>query len=263
MGKKLSIVGGGKMGEALLSGLLAAEWAPADEISVVEPDDSRRDELQKKYKETPFSVNLVSSDNYLLAVKPQLVRNICQELSNFDPLRIISIAAGVTIASIESQLISQTAVLRVMPNTPSMVREGMSAISPGSFATSEDLDWASSILSAVGEVVIVDESTLDAVTGLSGSGPAYLFFLAEAMTQAGINNGLDPTVADILTRQTLLGASTLLAKSGTSPEELRASVTSPNGTTAAAISELQSNDFLSLINKAISAATDRSKELGA
>ena len=251
------------MGEALLSGLLAAEWAPADEISVVEPDDSRRDELQKKYKETPFSGNLVPSDNYLLAVKPQLVRNICQELSNSDPLRIISIAAGVTIASIESQLTSQTAVLRVMPNTPSMVREGMSAIAPGSFATSEDLDWASSILSAVGEVVIVDESTLDAVTGLSGSGPAYLFFLAEAMTQAGINNGLDPTVADILTRQTLLGASTLLAKSGTSPEELRASVTSPNGTTAAAISELQSNDFLSLIDKAISAATDRSKELGA
>ncbi|OUV77722.1 MAG: pyrroline-5-carboxylate reductase [Acidimicrobiaceae bacterium TMED130] len=263
MGKKLSIVGGGKMGEALLSGLLAAEWAPADEISVVEPDDSRRDELQKKYKETPFSGNLVPSDNYLLAVKPQLVPNICQELSNSDPLRVMSIAAGVTIASIESQLTTQTAVLRVMPNTPAMVREGMSAIAPGSFATSEDLDWASSILSAVGEVVIVDESTLDAVTGLSGSGPAYLFFLAEAMTQAGINNGLDPTVADILTRQTLLGASTLLAKSGTSPEELRASVTSPNGTTAAAISELQSNDFLSLINKAISAATDRSKELGA
>jgi len=263
MGKKLSIVGGGKMGEALLSGLLAAEWAPADEISVVEPDDSRRDELQKKYKETPFSGNLVPSDNYLLAVKPQLVPNICQELSNSDPLRVISIAAGVTIAVIESRLTSQTAVLRVMPNTPSMVREGMSAIAPGSFATSEDLDWASSILSAVGEVVIVNESTLDAVTGLSGSGPAYLFFLAEAMTQAGINNGLDPTVADILTRQTLLGASTLLAKSGTSPEELRASVTSPNGTTAAAISELQSNDFLSLIDKAISAATDRSKELGA
>ena len=251
------------MGEALLSGLLAAEWASADEISVVEPNDSRREELQKKYKETPFSGNLVPSDNYLLAVKPQLVPNICQELNNSDPLRVISIAAGVTIASIESQLTSQTAVLRVMPNTPSMVREGMSAIAPGSFATSEDLDWASSILSAVGEVVIVDESTLDAVTGLSGSGPAYLFFLAEAMTQAGINNGLDPTVADILTRQTLLGASTLLAKSGTSPEELRASVTSPNGTTAAAISELQSNDFLSLINKAISAATDRSKELGA
>ena len=188
MGKKLSIVGGGKMGEALLSGLLAAEWAPADEISVVEPDDSRRNELQKKYKETPLSENLVPSDNYLLAVKPQLVPNICQELSNSDPLRVMSIAAGVTITSIESQLTSQTAVLRIMPNTPSMVREGMSAIAPGSFATSEDLDWASSILSAVGEVVIVDESTLDAVTGLSGSGPAYLFLLAEAMTHSSASS---------------------------------------------------------------------------
>ena len=262
MGKKLSIVGGGKMGEALLSGLLAAEWAPADEISVVEPDDSRRDELQKKYKETPFSGNLVPSDNYLLAVKPQLVPNICQELNNSDPLRVISIAAGVTIASIESQLTSQTAVLRVMPNTPSMVREGMSAIAPGSFATSEDLDWASSILSAVGEVVIVNETALDAVTGLSGSGPAYLFYLAEAMIQAGIANGLEPSVADVLTRQTLLGASTLLTKSGVTPEELRNSVTSPNGTTAAAIEYLQSNDFLSQVQKAISAATDKSKELG-
>ena len=262
MGKKLSIVGGGKMGEALLSGLLAAEWAPADEISVIEPDDSRRDELQKKYKETPISANLESSDNYLLAVKPQLVRNICQELSNSDPLRIISIAAGVTIAAIESQLSSQTAVLRVMPNTPSMVREGMSAIAPGSFATSEDLDWASSILSAVGEVVIVNETALDAVTGLSGSGPAYLFYLAEAMIQAGIANGLEPSVADVLTRQTLLGASTLLTKSGVTPEELRNSVTSPNGTTAAAIEYLQSNDFLSQVQKAVSAATEKSKELG-
>ena len=250
------------MGEALLSGLLAAEWAPADEISVIEPDDSRRDELQKKYKETPFSGNLVPSDNYLLAVKPQLVPNICQELSNSDPLRVISIAAGVTIAVIESRLTSQTAVLRVMPNTPSMVREGMSAIAPGSFATSEDLDWASSILSAVGEVVIVNETALDAVTGLSGSGPAYLFYLAEAMIQAGIANGLEPSVADVLTRQTLLGASTLLTKSGVTPEELRNSVTSPNGTTAAAIEYLQSNDFLSQVQKAVSAATEKSKELG-
>jgi pyrroline-5-carboxylate reductase len=149
-----------------------------------------------------------------------------------------------------------------MPNTPATVGEGMSAITAGSYATSEDLDWGSSILSAVGEVVIVDENALDAVTGLSGSGPAYLFYLAEAMTQAGIANGLDPAVADVLTRQTLLGASTLLIKSGTTPEELRSSVTSPNGTTAAAIEQLQSNDFLSLIEEAVSAATNRSKELG-
>jgi pyrroline-5-carboxylate reductase len=149
-----------------------------------------------------------------------------------------------------------------MPNTPAMVGEGMSAIAAGSFASSEDLDWASSILSAVGEVVIVNETALDAVTGLSGSGPAYLFYLAEAMIQAGIANGLEPSVADVLTRQTLLGASTLLTKSGVTPEELRNSVTSPNGTTAAAIEYLQSNDFLSQVQKAVSAATEKSKELG-
>lgn len=262
MGQKLSIVGGGKMGEALLAGLLSADWASPENISVVEPDEVRRVELIGKFKGVECSETLTSSDNYLLAVKPQLVSTVCEELNTHNPRRIISIAAGVTIQSIEEKFNSGTAVLRVMPNTPAMVGEGMSAIAAGSFASSDDLDWASSILSAVGEVVIVNETALDAVTGLSGSGPAYLFYLAEAMTQAGIANGLDPSVADVLTRQTLLGASMLLTKSGVTPEELRNSVTSPNGTTAAAIEYLQSNDFLSLVEKAVSAATDKSKELG-
>jgi len=250
------------MGEALLSGLLSANWAPPEEISVIEPDPARREELQKKFKEVLFFETLITCDNYLLAVKPQLVPSICQELEKLNPLRVISIAAGVTIESIQTQLNSNIAILRAMPNTPAVVGEGMSAVTAGPYATSEDLDWGSSILSAVGEVVIVDENALDAVTGLSGSGPAYLFYLAEAMTQAGIANGLDPAVADVLTRQTLLGASTLLIKSGTTPEELRSSVTSPNGTTAAAIEQFQLDDFLSLIEKAVSAATNRSKELG-
>ena len=261
-GKKLSIVGGGKMGEALLAGLLSADWASSDDISVVEPDEARREELQAKFKEVECSETLTISNNYLLAVKPQLISTVCQELNIHNPRRVISIAAGVTIQSIEENFDSDIAVLRVMPNTPAMVGEGMSAIAAGSFASSEDLDWASSILSAVGEVVIVDETALDAVTGLSGSGPAYLFYLAEALIQAGIANGLDPSVSDVLTRQTLLGASTLLTKSGVTPEELRNSVTSPNGTTAAAIEYFQSNDFLALVQKAVSAATDKSKELG-
>ena len=208
MGIKLSIVGGGKMGEALLAGLLSADWASPENISVVEPDEARREELQGKFKGVEYSETLTRSDNYLLAVKPQLVSNVCKELITHNPRRVISIAAGVTIQSIEENFNSDIAVLRVMPNTPAMVGEGMSAIAAGSFASSEDLDWASSILSAVGEVVIVNETALDAVTGLSGSGPAYLFYLAEAMIQAGIANGLEPSVADVLTRQTLLGAST-------------------------------------------------------
>ena len=262
MGTKLSIVGGGKMGEALLAGLLSADWASPENISVVEPDEARREELQGKFKGVEYSETLTRSDNYLLAVKPQLVSNVCKELITHNPRRVISIAAGVTIQSIEENFNSDIAVLRVMPNTPAMVGEGMSAIAAGSFASSEDLDWASSILSAVGEVVIVNETALDAVTGLSGSGPAYLFYLAEAMIQAGIANGLEPSVADVLTRQTLLGASTLLTKSGVTPEELRNSVTSPNGTTAAAIQYFQSNNFLALVQNAVSAATDKSKELG-
>ena len=262
MGIKLSIVGGGKMGEALLAGLLSADWASPENISVVEPDEARREELQGKFKGVEYSETLTRSDNYLLAVKPQLVSNVCEELITHNPRRVISIAAGVTIQSIEENFNSDIAVLRVMPNTPAMVGEGMSAIAAGSFASSEDLDWASSILSAVGEVVIVNETALDAVTGLSGSGPAYLFYLAEAMIQAGIANGLEPSVADVLTRQTLLGASTLLTKSGVTPEVLRDSVTSPNGTTAAAIQYFQSNNFLALVQNAVSAATDKSKELG-
>ena len=262
MGKKLSIVGGGKMGEALLAGLVTSKWAEPDELSVIEPDENRIKELKEKYKETTFSDELLVSENFLLAVKPQMVSAICQEINEMKPKRVISIAAGITINSIESELSKGTAVVRVMPNTPAMIGEGMSAIAPGTSATKEDLDWASSILSAVGEVVVVDENTLDAVTGLSGSGPAYLFLLAEAMIAAGIVNGLDPSVADLLTRQTLLGASSLLSTSGVAPLDLRTSVTSPNGTTAAAIESFEKNQFLALVNDAITAATERSKELG-
>ena len=262
MGNKLSIVGGGKMGEALLAGLIESKWAEPEEMSVIEPDESRLKELQAKYKETIISAEILESTHFLLAVKPQTIPAICRELNKIRPKLVISIAAGVTTESIESYLPEETSVVRVMPNTPVMVGEGMAAIASGSHASKEDLDWTSSILSAVGEVVIVEENMLDAVTGLSGSGPAYLFLLAEAMIAAGVENGLDPIVADLLTRQTLLGASSLLSKSGVTPSELRASVTSPNGTTAAAISHLENEKFLTMMGTAIAEATQRSKELG-
>ena len=250
------------MGEALLAGLIESKWAEPKEISVIEPDESRLKELQAKYKETITSTELLESTHFLLAVKPQTIPAICHELNKIRPKLVISIAAGITTKSIESYLPEETPVVRVMPNTPAMVGEGMAAIAAGSHASKEDLDWTSSILSAVGEVVIVEENMLDAVTGLSGSGPAYLFLLAEAMIAAGIENGLDPSVADLLTRQTLLGSSSLLSKSGVTPSELRASVTSPNGTTAAAISHLENEKFMTIIGTAITKATQRSKELG-
>ncbi len=250
------------MGEALLAGLIESKWAEPKEISVIEPDESRLKELQAKYKETITSTELLESTHFLLAVKPQTIPAICHELNKIRPKLVISIAAGITTKSIESYLPEETPVVRVMPNTPAMVGEGMAAIAAGSHASKEDLDWTSSILSAVGEVVIVEENMLDAVTGLSGSGPAYLFLLAEAMIAAGIENGLDPSVADLLTRQTLLGSSSLLSKSGVTPSELRASVTSPNGTTAAAISHLENEKFMTIMATAITKATQRSKELG-
>ena len=149
-----------------------------------------------------------------------------------------------------------------MPNTPALVGKGMAAIAPGTAAGADDLTWASSILSAVGEVVVVDEHDLDAVTGVSGSGPAYVFHLAEALTAAGIAQGLAPEVADTLTRQTLLGAATLLSDSGEDPAQLRINVTSPGGTTQAGLEVMAERDFTGLIAAVVAAATARSVELG-
>ena len=149
-----------------------------------------------------------------------------------------------------------------MPNTPALVGEGASAIAPGSAAQPEDLEWARSILEAVGTVIVVDEADLDAVTGLSGSGPAYVFRLAEALRAAGISQGLNPDTADALTRQTLLGAATLLTSSGEDPGQLRKNVTSPGGTTAAGLAVLDEADFMGLVDRVVEAATRRSRELG-
>jgi pyrroline-5-carboxylate reductase len=149
-----------------------------------------------------------------------------------------------------------------MPNTPAMINEGMSVLSAGTYASPDDIEWATSIFAAVGKTTVIEEKLMDAVTGVSGSGPAYLFALAEAMTNAGLNEGLDQENADLLVRQTLLGAAILLAGSKESPMELREAVTSPNGTTAAALSVFEDRAFQDLIIDAISAATDRAGELG-
>ena len=153
-------------------------------------------------------------------------------------------------------------VIRAMPNTPALVGQGASAIAGGSLATEEDLDWAASILGAVGLVVRVDESDLDAVTGLSGSRPAYVFHLVEGLIAAGVAQGLSPEVADVLARQTLLGAATLLIESGESPAVLRENVTSPGGTTAAGLAVFGAADLVGLVGKVVQAATERSVELG-
>jgi pyrroline-5-carboxylate reductase len=175
---------------------------------------------------------------------------------------VLSIAAGVPIAALEDALGAGTAVVRAMPNTPALVGAGAAAIAAGSAATEGDLVWAESVLGAVGEVVRVPEVMLDAVTGLSGSGPAYIFMVAEALIEAGVLAGLPRDVSTTLTVQTLLGSARLLAETGELPEVLRAQVTSPGGTTAAGLHALESAGVRAAFLDAVRAATNRSRELG-
>jgi len=177
--------------------------------------------------------------------------------------RVLSIAAGVPIARIEWATGTDVAVVRAMPNTPALVGAGAAAIAAGSAAGEGDLAWAESILGAVGTVVRVGEALLDAVTGLSGSGPAYVFLVAEALVEGGVLAGLPRPTAEALAYQTLLGAARLLVESGDAPADLRAAVTSPGGTTAAGLRELERNGVRSALIEAVVAATERSRQLGA
>ena len=250
------------MGEALLGGMLAQGWAPADELAIVELDTERRRKLADVYPAIAVHESPLPAVDAMIAVKPQYVAEVATRLSELEVGRILSIAAGVTIATMESAA-PRARVVRCMPNTPALVGVGASAIAAGSQASEADLDWAASMLSSVGMVVRVEESDLDAVTGLSGSGPAYVFHLAEGLIAAGIKQGLTPTIADQLARQTLLGAATLLTESGEDPAVLRANVTSPGGTTAAGLAVFTEHDLLGTIDTVVQAASDRSRELGA
>lgn len=255
----LQVIGGGKMGEALVGGLVSSGWAPAADLVVVEPDPGRRDLLAGALPGVELRDAAVDGVDAVLAVKPDVVPTVCQGL---DVPRVLSIAAGVRTSRIEEALGRAVPVVRAMPNTPSLVRQGAAAIAPGSHAGPADVEWAAGILRSVGVVVEVAEDDLDAVTGVSGSGPAYVFLLAEALRDAGVGEGLDPDVAMALVRQTLAGAGALLAATDRSPEELRADVTSPGGTTAAGIAVFEAGGFRTLVADVVRAATTRSRELG-
>ena len=260
---ELLVVGGGKMGEALIGGLLAAEWTTPDGIVVVEPVEERRDELARTHEGIGVVAELASAPpipDVLIAVKPNHCEDVCRGLERAD--RVLSIAAGVTTVSLDEWLPAGARAIRAMPNTPALVGCGMAAICGGAGAGPADLSWASEILSAVGEVVVLREEHMDAVTGVSGSGPAYLFLMAEAMVDAAIGVGLDPGTADTLVRQTLLGASKLLAESGEPPAQLRENVTSPGGTTAAGLDVFADRDYRAIVADVVAAATARSVELG-
>jgi pyrroline-5-carboxylate reductase len=267
------VVGGGKMGEALVAGLLRSGWIQAADVTIVEPDDDRRAVLASRYPGIQLidgseTVVAASPSGAIVAVKPVDAETACRFLQRLLPARVLSIAAGVTLASLESWLepsegtAGPPAVIRAMPNTPALIGSGAAAIAGGRSADAGDLAWAAGILEAVGTVVVVPEEALDAVTGLSGSGPAYVFLLVEALIDAGEQVGLSRPEASQLVVQTVLGSARLLAETGDDPATLRAAVTSPGGTTAAGVQVLEKERLRQVVADAVAAATARSRELG-
>lgn len=259
---RLQIVGGGRMGEALLGGLLASGWAAPSELAVVEKLPERRAQLSEMFPGVAVLAEPAVAEGAVVAVKPNDVADTCRTLAAVGVQRVLSIAAGVTTAALAEALGEGIAVVRAMPNTPALVRTGASAIAPGSTATAADLDWAASILEEVGLVVRVAEHDLDIVTGLSGSGPAYVFLLVENLILAGVAGGLSHEMAELLATQTLLGAATLLHSSDDDAAALREAVTSPGGTTAAGLRVLGEAGVPAAIVDAVLAAAERSRELG-
>jgi len=261
---QIAVIGAGMMGEALLAGLLHAGHA-ADSVLVGEKRAERAAELTERYGvRVVANQEAAAADTVLLVVKPQDVPAVLGELA--PTLRagqlLISLAAGITTANIEALVPPGVAVVRVMPNTPALVGQGMSALSRGIDCTDEQLEEATSLLSAAGRAVVVPEKHQDAVTAVSGSGPAYVFLVAEAMIEAGVHLGLPRGTARELTVQTLLGAATMMSETGEHPSVLRENVTSPAGTTAAALRKLEDHGLRAAFLAALEAAHDRSVELG-
>ena len=262
--RRLQVIGGGRMGEALVAGLLAAGWAPAADLRLVERLAERASDLRARFPGVAVAGEAAEAAGHVLAVKPGDVEEACRSLATVGSTApVLSIAAGVTIARLEHALAPGTPVVRAMPNTPALVGAGAAAVAGGGAAGDAELAWAEQVLGAVGQVVRVDESLLDAVTGLSGSGPAYVFLVAEALVDAGVLAGLPRPVSRTLATQTLLGAARLLDESHEGPEALRAAVTSPGGTTAAGLRALESAGVRAAFLDAVMAATARSRELGA
>ena len=262
----ITIIGAGVMGETILSGLLRSGISP-DEIVIAERRADRAAELTKQYAVECCDVapSVSGATTVLLVVKPADVAGVLTEISSgisADSL-IISLAAGITTSFMEQHLPAGTAVARVMPNTPALLEQGMSVISPGSNCTAEHLAQAERLLGTVGRVLVVPESDQDAVTAISGSGPAYIFYIAEAMIAAGESLGISHDVSVELVTQTIFGAATMLRETEVSPEILRQRVSSPGGTTVAAIDTLDAQGVREAFEKAMHAARNRSKELGA
>lgn len=263
----LAFLGGGNMGEAMMKGLLRSGFTEPKNILVSEPVMERRQYLESAYGVRPAIDNraaVAEADVIILAVKPQVLPAVVEGVTDvLDPSKLlISIAAGVPLRTIENIVQAERRLIRTMPNTPALAQEGVSALAAGPFATADDLRLAEQIFSAVGRTIIVDEHLLDAVTGLSGSGPAYVFMFIEALADGGVNAGLTREHALLLAAQTVLGSARLLLESGEHPGRLKDMVCSPAGTTIAGVHELERGGLRATVMNAVDAATRRSTELG-
>jgi len=270
-GKKLGFIGGGNMAEAMIRGLTSAAFIEGKNILVFDPRPERLDFLHREYRIKPAAGNrdlVDKSDIVILAVKPQIVKQVLLDIGGCVAERhlVISIAAGVPISIIEDTLAeggcTSSAVVRTMPNTPALVGRGVTAIASGTQVSKTDVKIAHRVFEAIGTTVDVDEVHLDAVTGLSGSGPAYIFLIIEALSDAGVKMGLPRDVANALTLQTVLGSAELAAKSGKHPGELKDMVTSPAGTTISGLHTLEAGGLRTTLMDAVEASTLRSRKLG-
>ncbi|MFW2438505.1 MAG: pyrroline-5-carboxylate reductase [Arenicellales bacterium] len=264
----LGIIGGGNMAESLISGLLASGHKTSA-IQVSEPDINRREQLSKKYGINCLENNsalVEQSDLLLFALKPQLLRQVTEPLKQAVQAKrplIISIAAGVRSSDIDLWLGGGLAIVRVMPNTPALVRAGASGLYANHLVNNLQKDLAESILRSVGITVwLENEAQMDIVTALSGSGPAYIFRVIEAMEEAATRAGLERETSRLLAIETVLGAARLAMESDDTPAELRGKVTSPGGTTEKGLQQLELGNIEQLFDNAINAAIDRSREMG-
>jgi pyrroline-5-carboxylate reductase len=270
--KQIAILGTGSMGKAILSGMLAARTSPAS-VRVTTKSKASADAIsynhgvQATALESDSAANSSAAkgaDLVILAVKPNMILETLSEVAAFlkPDCLVVSVAAGITTAAMEEQLSGNTAVVRAMPNTPSVVGLGVTGISKGSNVSAKQLDLAVELFSSVGKVLVVDESKIDALSTISGSGPAYVFYFAEKLITAAKSLGFSEQEASLMVKETFLGSATLLATSSSSPEELRQQVTSPNGTTMQATGRFDAADLERVFIEATEAALARAKELG-
>lgn len=250
------------MGSALAGGLVSSGWAPPPELQIVERLEPLRRRLAKDHPGLVVSERARDVRDALLAVKPVDAEAACRELARSGVSRLLSVVAGVSSETLSGWLPARTVVLRAMSNTPALLGDGASAVAPGPSAEAGDLSWAEGVLRSVGEVVTVPEELLDAVTGLSGSGPAYVFLLAEALEEAGVAQGLSRETSRRLAAVTIRGSGRMLAETGEEPAELRRAVTSPRGTTEAGLRALRARGFAGAVTDAVAAAAERSRQLG-